>query len=104
MPSSRGRPGLSDIRRLVLDVLKPHRPSIIDLAGKLSAIKGVDGVNCVLEEVDQETESVTITLEGTAVDYERVEQALREAGAVIHSIDEVALGKKLVEAARISQD
>lgn len=60
-------------------------------------------MNCVLEEVDQETESVTITLEGTAIDFERVEAALREAGSVIHSIDEVAMGKKLVEPARISQ-
>ena len=91
---------MSDIRRIVLDVLKPHRPSVIDLARKLTAIKGVDGVNCVLEEVDQETESVTLTLEGTSVDFERLEAALREAGAVIHSIDEVAMGKKLVEPAR----
>lgn len=60
-------------------------------------------MNCVLEEVDQETESVTITLEGTAVDFERVEQALREAGAVIHSVDEVAVGKKIVEPVRVPQ-
>ena len=91
---------MTDIRRLVLDVLKPHKPSVIDLSRKLTAIKGVDGVNCVLEEVDQDTESVTLTLEGTGVDFERVEAALREVGAVIHSIDEVAIGKRLVEPAR----
>ena len=94
---------MSDIRRIVLDVLKPHKPSIIDLSQKLTAIKGVDGVNCVLEEVDQETESVTLTLEGPGVDFERLEAALREAGAVIHSIDEVAMGKKLVEPPRRPQ-
>ena len=81
-------------------MLKPHKPSVIDLSRKLTAIKGVDGVNCVLEEVDQDTESVTLTLEGTGVDFERVEAALREVGAVIHSIDEVAIGKRLVEPAR----
>ena len=91
---------MTDIRRLVLDVLKPHKPSVIDLSRKLTAIKGVDGVNCVLEEVDQDTESITLTLEGTGVDFERVEAALREVGAVIHSIDEVAIGKRLVEPAR----
>jgi len=91
---------VSDIRRIVLDVLKPHKPSVIDLARKLTTIKGVDGVNCVLEEVDQETESVTLTLEGTGIDFDRLEAAIRDSGGVIHSIDEVAVGKKLVEPAR----
>src|SRR2546422_588499 len=34
------------------------------MSQKLTSIKGVDGVNCTLDEVDQETESVRITLEG----------------------------------------
>lgn len=47
---------MSDIKRIVLDVLKPHRPSIVEMSRKLTSIKGVDGVNCTLDEVDQETE------------------------------------------------
>lgn len=94
---------MSDIRRIVLDVLKPHRPSIVDLSRKLTSIKGVEGVNCTLDEVDQETESVRITLEGPGIDFDKVEQALRESGAVIHSVDSVAVGKKLVEDVRIPQ-
>ncbi len=88
---------MSDIKRIVLDVLKPHRPSIVEMSRKLTSIKGVDGVNCTLDEVDQETESVRVTIEGSAIDFERVEQALRETGAVIHSVDSVSVGKKLVE-------
>ncbi len=94
---------MSDIKRIVLDVLKPHRPSIVEMSRKLSGIKGVDGVNCTLDEVDQETESVRITIEGTAIDFDRVEQTLRESGAVIHSVDSVSVGKKLVEDVRTPQ-
>lgn len=67
------------------------------MSRRLTAIKGVDGVNCTLAEVDQETESVRITIEGPGVDFEKVEQTLRESGAVIHSVDSVSVGKRLVE-------
>ncbi|HLA47570.1 MAG TPA: DUF211 domain-containing protein, partial [Thermoplasmata archaeon] len=69
----------------------------IDMSRKLTALKGVDGVNCTLDEVDQETESVRITIEGSGIDFERVEQTLRENGAVIHSVDSVSVGRRLVE-------
>lgn len=95
---------MSDIRRLVLDVLKPHHPSIIELARKLSGLEGVSGVNCSLEEVDQETESIKITIEGIAIDFETVEQTISESGAVIHSVDSVSAGKKLVEEVGTPQD
>ena len=95
---------MSDIRRLVLDVLKPHHPSIVELSRKLGTLEGVSGVNCSLEEVDQETESIKITIEGTAIDFEMVEQTISESGAVIHSVDSVSAGKKLVEEVETPQD
>jgi hypothetical protein len=60
---------LNDINRLVLDVLKPHHPSIIELPKLLGVLNGLTSVDCTLEEVDQEMESIKITIEGTAVDY-----------------------------------
>jgi len=50
--------------------------------------------------VDQETESLKITVEGTSVDYGKVEAMVRELGGVIHSVDSVSAGKKLVEPAK----
>ena len=94
---------MSEIRRIVLDVLKPHRPSVVELSRKLTSIKGVDGLNCTLDEVDQETESVRVTIEGPAIDFDKVEQTLRENGAVIHSVDSVSVGKKVVEDVRTPQ-
>ena len=61
---------MTEIRRIVLDVLKPHSPSIVELSKKIAALKGVQGVNCTIEEVDQETESLRVTIEGDSVDYE----------------------------------
>jgi len=45
------------IRRLVLDVLKPHRPSVVDLSLALSNLEGVDGVNIMIYEIDQHVEN-----------------------------------------------
>lgn len=95
---------MSEIKRLVLDVLKPHHPSIVDLAIRLSVLDGVSGVNLSLDEVDQETESIKITIEGNAIDFEQVQRAIAESGAVIHSVDSVSAGKKLVEEVETPQD
>ncbi len=95
---------MSDIRRLVLDVLKPHHPSIVDLSKRLSVLDGVSGVNLTIDEVDQDTESIKITIEGTSIDYDTVEQTISESGAVIHSVDSVSAGKKLVDEVETPQD
>lgn len=85
------------IRRIVLDVLKPHSPRLTDLALMISRDERVDGVNISLKEVDQNTESIAITLEGNNINYESIKEILQEAGAVIHSIDQVVAGKELIE-------
>ena len=95
---------MSDIRRLVLDVLKPHNPSILEMAKRLGALKGIEGVTCSLEEVDQETESVKVIVEGPQVDFDKVSDTIRQVGGVIHSVDVVSAGKKLVEDVRTSQE
>lgn len=95
---------MSDIKRIVLDVLKPHKPSLVEMSLRLSGLKGVEGVSLTLDEVDQDTESVKITIEGASINYPSVEETLRELGAVIHSVDLVASGKRLVEDIHTTQD
>ena len=85
------------IRRIVLDVLKPHTPRLTDLSLMITRDERVNGVNISLKEVDQNTESVTITLEGDDLQYESIKEILEQAGAVIHSIDQVVAGKRFVE-------
>ncbi len=95
---------MSGIKRLVLDVLKPHKPSILELAGSIEKLPHVNGVNLSIQEVDTETETIKITVEGNDIDFAELEAAIEDMGAVIHSIDEVAAGMKLVEEVETLQD
>ncbi|ENN96042.1 hypothetical protein J422_04193 [Methanocaldococcus villosus KIN24-T80] len=95
---------MSGIRRLVLDILKPHEPKITDLALKLTAIPNVDGVNITVYEIDKETENVKITIEGKDLDFERIRDVIEMMGGTIHSIDEVVAGKKIIEEVKTPQD
>jgi uncharacterized protein len=95
---------MTGIKRLVLDVLKPHKPSILELATSISKLPHVTGVNLSIQEVDTETETIKITVEGNAIDFEELETVIENMGAVIHSIDEVAAGSKLVENVETLQD
>ena len=84
--------------------MKPHNPSIVELSQRLSSISGVAGVNCTLDEVDQDTESIKITVEGNSINFEEISDAIREFGAVIHSVDSVSAGKKVVDEVQTPQD
>lgn len=95
---------MGGIRRLVLDVLKSHEPSNVFFAIKLSQVKNVEGVNITLSEIDQETESVKITIVGTSIDYDEIRKVIEDLGGVVHSIDEVVAGKTIVESVKTEQD
>ena len=66
---------MAGLRRLVLDVLKPHKPENVIFALKLSEIKNVEGVNVSLTEIDQSTESLKITIVGNELDFEEIEDS-----------------------------
>ncbi|MEW9491128.1 MAG: DUF211 domain-containing protein [Candidatus Aramenus sulfurataquae] len=90
------------IRRIVLDVLKPIKgSSIIDLASKLTSLDGVDGVNIMVTDMDVETMGLSIVVEGENIDFYEVKKTLEEEGCAIHSIDEVAGGKRLIEGRKV---
>jgi len=95
---------LANIRRVVLDVLKPHSPNVIELARQLADLMGVDGVDISLIEMDQKVENIKITCEGESIDYEKVEQVVKQSGASIHSLDKVSVGTSLIEEAITHQD
>jgi hypothetical protein len=92
------------IRRLVLDVLKPHNPSVVELSEALSHLQGVEGVNVIIYEIDQKVENAKVIIAGSSIDFESIKKRLEEMGATIHSIDEVAAGKRIVEEVKTPQD
>ena len=92
------------IRRVVLDVLKPHDPSIIELSQRLAGLPGVDGVNISIYEIDRKVENAKITIEGSELDYDPIVSIIEDTGGTVHSIDEAVAGKVLIEEAQTLQD
>lgn len=77
------------VNKLVLDVLKPHQPNALEFS-KAIAKSGVDyKVHLTVLEMDKNTETVQITIEGHAIDFEVIQSTISEMGGSLHSIDEV---------------
>lgn len=96
---------MSGISRLILDVLKPHKPSIHTMAQELvGAGGGIEGVNITLMETDRNTQSIKIIIQGVNLDYSVISASLEEMNAAIHSLDQVICGDVLVEDVPTPQD
>ena len=95
---------MAKILRLVLDTLKPHDPTIIELAKSLSELGGVEAVNISIYEMDRKVENAKITVEGNDINFEQVMQIIADNGGAIHSIDEVVAGKMIIDDASTPQD
>jgi len=76
-------------RRLVLDVLKPHHPNALDFSTTLASLDDDCWVKLTVVEVDKETETVILVIEGSDIHYDAIIEAIKEMGATVHSIDEV---------------
>lgn len=95
---------MAPVLRIVLDILKPHEPSTLELAQRIADIDGVAGVNAVVVDVDREVETIKLTIEGDDVDYEAVESTVDTLGSTVHSIDQAVCGERLVEEIQTPQD
>jgi len=95
---------MGKIRRLVLDTLKPHEPSIIEMADRLSDLEGVAAVNISIYEIDRKVENAKITIEGENVTCSSVLALIEELGGAVHSVDEVVAGSKIIDDAATLQD
>ncbi|NVK43163.1 MAG: DUF211 domain-containing protein [Oceanospirillaceae bacterium] len=76
------------LTRVLLDVLKPHDPSVLDLARALSDVGGYR-VRVRVLEMDKNTETLEIEIAADAIDFPAVVQVIADLGASLHSIDEV---------------
>lgn len=87
-----------NIRRLLLDVDKAlKRPSVLEIGQAIEGLSGVEGVNITVTGIDTETVGMDVTIVGNNLDYEVITDAIEKTGAVVHSIDELVAGSRIVD-------
>jgi hypothetical protein len=77
------------IAKVILDVLKPRELPLTGLVEKLCQLEGVETVSADVIEVDAMTETIKLTIEGSAIDLERVADELDSVGCALRSVDTV---------------
>jgi hypothetical protein len=77
------------VKRLVLDVLKPHQPNALEFSQAIAKVGGDYRVCTTVLEGDEKTETLQVVVEGDAIDFDSVQSSISELGGSLHSIDEV---------------
>ena len=77
------------VTHVVLDVLKPHQPNVLDFASQLADLGENYTVNLVVQEVDDKTHSIILSISGDRLDFDVIAQHIEVMGGSVHSIDEV---------------
>ena len=77
------------VKRIVLDVLKPHQPNGLEFTSAIAEQSPGARVKLTVIEVDEQTETVVIDIEGQDLHYNEIAEAISNMGGTVHSIDEV---------------
>ncbi len=85
------------VKRIVLDVLKPHHPNALEFAQAIAQVGEDYQVHLTVIEMDENTETVQLTIEGATLNFERIQETLNTLGGSLHSIDEVSVGADAVD-------
>ena len=77
------------LKRIMLDVLKPHQPNSLEFSRAIAAVGENYRVCLTVLEMDEKTETLQLEVEADAIDFEAVESAITGLGGSLHSIDQV---------------
>jgi len=83
---------MARVRQIVVDVLKPHDPPLVEFTQRVADVDGVDGVRATVLEIDREVQNVELTVEGERLAFDAVEAAVDGQGGTVHSVDAVTCG------------
>ena len=75
------------VKRLVLDILKPHLPTALEFCTKLAEVGDDYAVRLSVIEIDQDTETVEVTIEGYDLDFEAIQLVITKMSSSLHSVD-----------------
>jgi len=77
------------VKKVVLDVLKPHQPNALEFSQAIAKVGTDYYVHLTVLEVDENTETLQIEIEGSAIDFDAIQASINDLGGSLHSIDEV---------------
>jgi hypothetical protein len=77
------------IKRVVLDVLKPHNPNALDFTTAIAEKVSGCRIKLTVSAMDEKTETVLLIIEGEQVEFNVISEVIGSLGGSIHSIDEV---------------
>ena len=77
------------VKKLVLDVLKPHSPNSLEFASAIAECGPDYRVTFDVQEVDEKTETVVIVVEGEDIQFDGLADTITRLGGSLHSIDQV---------------
>jgi len=75
------------VKRLVLDILKPHQPNALEFSCTMAEVGDDYRVGLTVIEVDENTETVQAVIEGSNIDFEAIQAAITNMSGSLHSID-----------------
>ena len=77
------------IKRVVLDVLKPHNPNALDFTTAIAEKVPDCRIKLTVTAMDEKTETVLLMIEGEQIQFNVISEVIGSLGGSIHSIDEV---------------
>ncbi len=77
------------VKRIVLDVLKPHQPNALEFSRAIAEVGTDYRVRLIVLEMDENTETLQLEVSGNNLDLEAIQSAIANIGGSLHSIDEV---------------
>ena len=77
------------VKRLVLDILKPHQPDAVDFCLTIAAIGDDYRISLTVIEMDDKTQTTQVEIEAGSIDFDAVKVSITEMSCSLHSIDVV---------------
>jgi hypothetical protein len=77
------------VKRIMLDVLKPHQPGSLEFSQAIARVGDDYRVCLTVIEMDEKTETLQLEVEGSSLDFEAIKSAITSMGGSLHSIDQV---------------
>lgn len=79
------------VKRIMLDILKPHQPNALEFSQAIAKVGEDYRVCLTVIEMDENTETLQLEIEGSVIDFDAIESAITSMGGSLHSIDQVVV-------------